>query len=429
MKNKRITFLLGAGAALPWGGPSTNELTDLIIEKCKLKTKCGKNVIEYLLEILRKEYDYTSSINFETVVSLIEVLYEYYDINSTSGTSPNRHPIWPKLFLFSKDIEDKLFDHYLLPNANSGLDEDEESVDIYDGNKPIYDGSKLNISPVGKSVWKSWLLSNLYMSINNTITDRILEYDNDKQVENHDFSRLMKQFINYSIKDNKTARFYTTNYDNLLPRINKDIVFFNGFESSNYYEVINEKKILKEISILCYYNLHGSIYWDTYFDQHKRFKEARKFVTSPPYSSFYPQREVVDSGKDVIFTNILMGGSKTQKVYIEPMNYFESVFNNDCRNSDTIYVIGSSLGDYDIRKPIKIALTDESKILVIITKGNDIKAHKSLIETVSSTPTRGDLNNSAISSSWLQNKIGNCYVYCNGFDEFLKKEAWNDISF
>lgn len=417
----RITFLLGAGAAMPWGGPSTNELTELIIKKCTFRTKSGKNAIEYLLEIIKNKYDYTSSINFETVVSLIEVLYEYYDIKSISGTSPNRHPIWPKLFLITQELENELFDHYKLFDANSALDADGESTDIYDDTKMI------NNIPVVKSVWKSWLLSRIYLAINNIITDRILEYDNDKQVEKYEHTRLMKQFINYYRRDNKIARFYTTNYDNLLPKINKNLNFFNGFESNNYDEVINENKILKDMSISCYYSLHGSIYWDTYFDDHKRLKEVYKFVPSPPYFIYGPKREVVDSGKHVIFTNILMGGSKTQKTYIEPMNYFESAFSNDCRNSDIIYVIGSSLGDYDIRKAIKIALTDESKILVIITKGNDIDTYKSLIESVSSTPTREYLSNKNTSNPWLKNSKGNCYVYCNGFDEFLKNEEWNNI--
>src|SRR5690349_90019 len=86
IKKKKIVILTGAGADLPWGGPSTTELTKAILNDRKFLNASGKRFGRLLYDTLSKpyssdEYAHPSAPvpNFESILNLIEYLYIYYN--------------------------------------------------------------------------------------------------------------------------------------------------------------------------------------------------------------------------------------------------------------------------------------------------------------------------------------------------------------
>jgi len=426
MKKKRIVFLLGAGSALSWGGPSTQELLELIKKNNVIKTAFGENVISYFVNLLNKSYDNPVNVNFETVISLLEVLYEYYDNKSISGNTPDLHPVWPNIFNIEDDIDKELFSHYQVKtHALADHIVEEDTVNILDRNNNM-----INTIPCAKSRWKVVVLHNIYSAIIETISNRILEYDDEILQPKDKLSSLLITFVTYLSKADYISRFYTTNYDKLIFTIFKDnesiIDGFDGIQD----RILNATRVMSDFETLCYYNLHGSIYWEEYFS-HKSMNIEFKSLNHPNYNAFGASRYTIDNAREALFTNILVGNNKTQKVSIPPLNYFESAFNQDCKLSDILFVIGSSLNDYDIRKSIFTALSNTEKILIIVTKIDSINIEKikSVIKDISPIPERMFINKYKNSKEWWANKEQNCYVYINGFDKFLCTNAWEEVTF
>lgn len=65
------TILTGAGAVIDWGGPKTEEMTDILREDDTFKTKSGELVGEFLYQRLCKK-NVSVEINFEHIVNLVE---------------------------------------------------------------------------------------------------------------------------------------------------------------------------------------------------------------------------------------------------------------------------------------------------------------------------------------------------------------------
>jgi hypothetical protein len=390
------------------------------------KTTSGQNVTKYLFSLLEDRYDNTGSTNFETILALIENLYEYYDIKYIKGTNPDSHPIWPLIYELDKGIEDKIFSSYEISVASNFSFVDEEFVYII-----TKDQKKVNNTPCAKSMWRAVLVKKIYDSIVTIITHKIWDYNLKAKVADNKYSNYLNKLI-IKLEDNQiSGRFYTTNYDRLLPIIlkNKHLIF-DGYTDENIITEtfkFNHKKTLIDFDSLCYYNLHGSIYWDEGSTTDLLNKESI-LVPTPPFPTNIGNRNQVDQAKEVLFTNILVGNNKSQKINIPPLNYFDSAFNRDCINSEIIVVIGSSLSDYNIRRSIYTALSDKSKKLVIIDKvaNGNIDNIKTVIGDLSPSYERAILTESA-SKDWFINEEENCYLYINGFDGFLENEAWKDL--
>jgi hypothetical protein len=72
--SKRNVFLFGAGAVIKWGGPETPELTDLLTKK-GFRAKDGNTITSHIRKTLE---DNGYSVNFETILSVIEELIIYF---------------------------------------------------------------------------------------------------------------------------------------------------------------------------------------------------------------------------------------------------------------------------------------------------------------------------------------------------------------
>ena len=91
MQKNRIVMLLGAGAATPWKGILTKDLTKYIIQNFKTKTQSGLNFLIFLQQYYVDSFNKNKKINiqtedvhFEVLISIVEYLTEYYEnINQT----------------------------------------------------------------------------------------------------------------------------------------------------------------------------------------------------------------------------------------------------------------------------------------------------------------------------------------------------------
>lgn len=78
--NKDTIILFGAGAAIPWGGPTTSDLTE-VTRKSAASFKgnnIAQNATEFILQRLITHGIDEFDINFETIISVIEELIMHH---------------------------------------------------------------------------------------------------------------------------------------------------------------------------------------------------------------------------------------------------------------------------------------------------------------------------------------------------------------
>ena len=193
---KKTTVLLGAGAMIPFGGPTTQELTRLLLSN----SICKKEFAPIFAR--------TKKIgNFEFLLSSLEILLDWKLANEGYESNPANQ--------------------YLLLEPKYSYQFD--SV---------------------KELWE------IYSEAINEIIERIKEYDYytppfpDKLDALADFLIYKKQF-NY-------LKIYSLNYDRLIPQIasKRGLVFYEGYNDLEYEYDLNKFNTYP----YTFFNLHGSIY-------------------------------------------------------------------------------------------------------------------------------------------------------------------------
>ena len=427
-QKKKITFLLGAGAALPWGGPKTDHLTDLIIEDKKFKVKnCNKEPLgSYLYKRLCDFYkNNEDAINFETILSLLESLIEYYTAESSTNPNPLNHSIWPSITTVDDSFVKDVFNYKL---AYSSDNNDPEDIQYW----YIPGDSENGPIPYTKNQIKSKFLIEVFKHFTNIIIQEILKYSNTPAVESKKAeSEALKDFINILTVKGFLFRFYSTNFDRLIPMILEESTdVFEGFTAYHDNTLrIDIGKIHSDKNSLVHYNIHGSVHWESLYNG--LFPDYQLLKNTLPYNPFHENHQV-EIGKRVIITNIIAGQDKTQKMFIPPFKYFEHAFLDDCFSSDFIMIIGNSLSDFNIQKVLSLALSIGNKKLVIIDHdpNQNISKVQNALRKIDPKDKYSTYDTDK-NGDWYCNGNKNCFVYLNGFKEFLVSNAWEktDIHF
>lgn len=189
---------MGAGAMIPFGGPTTNELTESLSHY-----KYYKNVLERLK---CKKY---KNVNFENILANIEQLLE-----------------WKKTKVYH---ENNLTSIELL--------------------EPIYAYTQtLTID-----------IQNEYYGAINEIIERIKRYDHYSQCDEIIKKRNSLADFLKAINRDRSIKIYSLNYDRIIPQLFKsESVIYegatNGVYEYDYMKFLNHR--------FTYFNLHGSIYLD-----------------------------------------------------------------------------------------------------------------------------------------------------------------------
>ncbi len=323
-KAKRILILTGAGAAYPWFANEVKVTTTTITDEIRNDKFCNEIYFELFSQYAPAEKD---SINFETIINAIERIFLYF-----RGRQDHFDSDFPALFCPKEIIQN----YY-------PLKEDHE-----DKNQSAYD--------IGK----------LFEELINTISRQIVFYDNKLKRSDNEMNSYLCQFLEFIQSEKNCIRSYTTNYDQMFidatKELSKTLSFFDGFNSGDY----DVRKIIKSDRIPCYYNLHGSIYWDYIKDKNdnkKIKKQGFPFHEKINYNRF-PVEES-NPNEPFVGSPIITGFNKLQRINQEPFNAFAHAFYRDCHKADIFIFIGFSFNDSHINNVLNHVDWNGKKVLIV----------------------------------------------------------------
>ncbi len=407
---KKAVILLGAGFAIPWRGPSSGCLLN--------RLKCYPYDKLFTDSIIQKLTDYYESndINFETYIACIESLQNY---------------------IFSKTIRDGKS-----PLFNSLLPA------IYGINIDLLNIIKKNEST--NNVSERVYIANVLKHTISTILERIICYDNPESIENYSaLNEHLITFVESLIGRDYKVKFYTTNYDRLIPYIfhkyklneglseaippnNRD-KFDLGTNTSSIedfcklemtpntvVESLDPKPIdfqynLSEFcsSDFSHFNLHGS----RYIGLSNEIPYRPVFFPSGNhyFSDISINIEGGNPNDNLLFSPIIVGYSKTQRVFSEPFSFGFNAFSFDCDTCDKFFSFGYSFRDPHINNIIQTNLKS-NVVLDCIVKDNTFTSSLHL-------PTRLHYL-SEKENGYCESHDRMTHVFNTGIENYLQKQLY-----
>lgn len=352
---KKQVVLLGAGAMIPFGGPTTLELT----ERIRLNNMC-----DTIFRVIQKGYK--DSCNFETLLSAIELLLEWSISNESNG--------------------------YI-----SSLD-----TSIY---KSVFQKADVFRYKSKDELWE------VYQIVVNGIIEAIKDYDyypNYTECHKGIDSIYLKDYI-INVSKNSSCKIYTLNYDRLIPRIlGEEVDIYEGVVNQKYSYDIN--KFVNHP--MTHFNLHGSIY--LHYDYCNRI-----ILNDYPLEIEKPYTISGGNPNEYkIFLPIIAGYHKSQRILSEPFNFGAGVFMYDCNTCDEIVIVGYSFSDPHINSIMGNFINKKSTNITIIDNSHDLSLPRRLenrIKRVFSLDTKFSLIDNGIYRD-AENKIT---IYLEGFDKYL----------
>ena len=388
MAKKRLTILLGAGAANPWNGPTTASITENLIASFNKENEI--NLLCRIQSILAKYHGRTnqSEINFEILIYALELLWEYY-FNKEQQNPMEVRPDFPGLFNVIEEIDSII--------------------------KPQERNSENSLSSQKKNTIEDYLRKCIEI-IKKIVSKYKANFKDTSYYANEEVKEMIKR-----LRTKYILRVYPLNYDSSL--IDLDLGFYNGFEgedtTSNYGKIINER------NTDCFYNLHGCVDWDYCIDDLAANGYSYKYLGSRtvPHSNFgvKPIRR-----RTIFFSPIITGQQKYLHALVRPFNVFFHSFRQDCANSDKILTIGYSYSDDHINDCIAAAmaesLEDDQKAttqflnVTYMKKSDDNSAFSQFKFTYGFVSGMNGVSKKVVSNEWK-----------DGFGDFLKNEQWNQL--
>ncbi|MBN1970970.1 MAG: SIR2 family protein [Candidatus Delongbacteria bacterium] len=390
-KNKRILFLLGAGAAYHWFDKSKgiSAKTDDITRKMVNDICFCKVLYKHLKQKL-------PVVNFETLVNAIENLaLHYYGL---------RIPVD--------------YDHSIIFEPSDWIENyfktrDNESISIR--------------------------LVDIYKRCIEIIIKMIKSYDLNIKV-NKSKNESLKNFICFAKSQDYILRAYTLNYDQMFIDVCKDtpIEFIDGFEkteflvdpyiigSSDYIYEFSPNQVINEINKNCFYNLHGSIFWHWKHSPLSNSAKSQFLKTSQYFGGCFDWQSInIDTLKEsninerIINAPIITGFKKLQRMNIEPFNAISNTFYRDCHSADVVVFIGYSFGDSHINSVLSSAnITDKEILIVDYNLQKDKKNYK--LESIIGSDFNDIIDNGV-------NKKGNIRYFSEGITDFLELEQYKTV--
>lgn len=380
--------LTGAGATIPWNGPTTRDITDSLCQDRTFLTRTGRTVAQYLREHLENYYRLDpESVTFETIIDLVEELHQYLASQDTMGFHEFKSPT-PVILAVQPTIANDV-----LPSRGCATD----------------------------------FLRSVYFHFLDHVIGRVCVYS--QGVTGHSLNTALSEFVQHITK-RSVLRHYTTNYDRLFIDANPHISLFDGFQGNGAgTRSIDRDRIALRANEHCHLNLHGSIYWNL---------RVMEWVTTPGQVHMSPQGASQDhsqSGAPHLRTNILTGLNKPARILFSPFSEFYHSFYNDCLNTDLLFVVGYAFGDWHIDKAIqdRVLLQRNVKVVVItyIQAWVDALVRGSFPDPWSDQWThlqnsfQDEFEERVDDTGWIVSKNGKYEVYWKGFEKFLRDQEWS----
>lgn len=417
---KKAVIILGAGAPIAWGGPTTAKITKLLLDSSEFQTIHKENLALYIRDQLVAFYGCDESeINFEHIVNALESLSDYL-YESIKGAPPQfvgSKPIWFELSKTYAEIENYKFIPYdqspdkgvLYNNAKSG-----------DSGFPAIE--KVNCS-------RFYILEVIkhYLSI---IRTQIHSYDvSCTDAKYNSVNEQLWNFYTRLKKEGYAVRFYTTNYDELFPKIFKEqhgVQLYSGFDQIKNYTVEyfpNIKEIMLNRTVECYYNLHGSVYWQTGTNQVYEPSFVYSEGNGQTHERYFRSEGTNPAERTTIF-NIVTGFSKLQKVSVEPLKSFFNSLAYDCIDADMLVSIGYSYSDNHINNILKHSISENNAKILHITFSENILGTPEYINMQQYVVRRRSHTDFIKNGNWHVTADKMALIYSGGFQNFLENKDW-----
>ena len=381
-RNKQIVILLGAGAAMPWGGVSSRELKDLFIADTNYQIANGTTIGRYLFDILDNFYGHNCS-NFETFVAALESILNYV-LNATNAGGINEaNTSFTPAILKLKDEIENLF--------------------------------------VGKSVdEKRAYCGDLFRHFINLVIGKIDEYNN-KVLENQfkTINSRLIAFTKYFLNRNYSVKFYTTNYDNIVPQVlGERFKIYEGlYKSSVIDKRFNFDLDAFRTARLSHFNIHGSIFLNHKFLGLQYETVCKNSCQQLP--AYAINAGAGNPSEPLLFSPIITGYNKTQRMVNKPFNLGFSAFTNDLNDCEGLLTVGYSFSDPHINCILSSFTSWNKSKFIHVTKcdGNfdnpNSREYAQLDYSVTSLYKKEE------NDVWFYDSSNRKYVYKQGFDHFL----------
>jgi hypothetical protein len=414
---KKAVILLGAGAPICWGSPSCSRIEEAMFASQEfLIVGENKSLAEYIKEQI---IEYTgcgnNQVNFEHIINTLEFLidYEYERISSVNPKFVGTRPIWVEI----NNAKWEKIKNFRMQSIN------EETCYVFNNAKRGDTPQQLQ----KENVTRAYLIDALkhYLSIINT---QISGYDHNGNALHEKHKQLNNEILDFysGLKDNGyCVRFYTTNYDSFFPRILEKVhPIYNGFDDNGTFP--NIRKICTEYHLDCYYNLHGSVYWDNDTDV-ENYEYAFKFNKDIPTTYSYSHSDYTNPAESTFIFNIVTGFSKLQKTSVEPIRSMFNSFANDCMQADLFGTIGYSYADVHINKVIKHCKRISAAKFFHITFTDNFKGTSEFIDMQKITLNNKEINALELKENYHKTPDNMNYIFVKGFDEFLLNKRWKEM--
>lgn len=378
---ERNVILTGAGAVVPWGAPKTDEITSILRNDSTFVNDKGEPIGEYLYSLLKtqmgKRRAYNTP-NFESILHFIELLFEYKKSRYSMSSSFFRIN---DFFLIDPEIQNKL--------------------EIYESQKL---DKRLDTSfGTKRPIANEYYYYELYLHFIFLIKKEIEKYETVEENKYHELNKSFNRFLNQVKGENGIVRFYTLNYDYLVPNIS-NLKFFDGYDEKT--GKINVKKIIEDDNIDCYYHLHGS------------FKLNYIGEKSNDYSSCSLQRNFVQN--NLIPSNIITGYHKPERILDKTFYEFYQKMVEDLIKANKIYIIGYSFNDMHVNAALIRALKKGTTKVTVVDKCCLPDFHMKYDKIVDSNPDY-DMNKLIEFPNTYQmtTEAPKAKAYLNGLIDFL----------
>lgn len=406
MNNNRTIILTGAGAAIPWGAPTTSDITKVLLADRTFKSYTGQPVGDWLHHKLTGLYHKDpETVNFETIVNALDYLLTFFSSKQRESVSKFKN-LMPAFFEEKDDIWEILWFDKIYEKDKGTWHSHNERFKFY-------------------SFWNDsdHFFESVYRYFINRIISLIEEYSktiNEKTALNN----CLNEFLD-SIKN--PLRCYTTNYDRIIPAVYKGEMF-EGFTKDGDDLKFDLKKVLTDETSNTYYNLHGSVHYD---------------IDWPGNVKYAPDKFIYDFGRGasdhsdqdkrkIINSNIITGFNKPSRILTNPYSQFYLRFYQDCLFADKIFIVGYSFSDIHINNAIKAAslANKDLKIICVAYMVYDMEID---METEYDWITLEGRGKNFLAEDFSHNifegvadikNVDRISIYRKGFQKFLERKQW-----
>jgi hypothetical protein len=427
VKKERIVYLLGAGAAIGWCGPTTKSLTEKIL-KIGFKNYKGEFITQKIFEKLLNGsgLDF-SKVNFETIINVLEDFVEFWSkdkkdhFNGLSFFVDEIHINW-KEFLGNWEKQNKYKHAY--------------SLKVHGSSDAV--NSRLDNIPNEIKAEKKFFEA-LIIEILDFIVGEISRYSYHTGTKSNIFANNNKEInflaeVFFSKNEKNIQRVYTLTYDSIFENIFKKsgISFSDGFQKTppempQNLRHLTPSQVYRDFDKdNCIYHLHGSAFWEV-IQEDANGMDYYNFIASDspqfPFNGSGVAEIELEKGRPIQIQNMITGYRKVIKTGLSPFRQFFSVFDRDCYLAERLIIVGYSFGDEHIND--------------IINKARSVN-HNLIIEIIDPL---FDFNSFSMNHLrkwyWIQDfiehikideettfyKQANLYVYKCSFQKYLEKKT------